>query len=175
MQGRYKHAECSMSTLFMSYRREDSADAAGRIYDRLVSHFGAADIFKDVDCIPLGVDLRTYLAGEVGRCRALLAVIGRGWLDAVDRSGKRRLDDERDLVRIEIEAALARDIPVVPVLVQGASIPAEEQLPPRMSALAYLNGIAIRADPDFHHDMDRLIHRLEPLLSVKREVGEWMI
>lgn len=157
---------CPVCTLFISYRRADSADVAGRIYDRLVGHYGAEQVFKDVDCIPLGVDLRAYLMAEVGRCRAMLVLIGRDWF------GTRRLDDEHDFVRLEIEAALARDVPVVPVLVQGASMPAVDQFPPSLSRLTFLNGIAVRPDPDFHHDVDRLIHRLEPL--VHRE-GEWMI
>lgn len=155
-----------MCTLFISYRRADSADVAGRIYDRLVGHYGAAQVFKDVDCIPLGVDLRAYLMEEIGRCRAVLVLIGRDWL------GTHRLDDEHDFVRLEIEAALTHEVYVIPVLVQGASMPAGSELPPSLSRLTYLNGIAVRPDPDFHHDMDRLIHRLEPL--VRRE-GEWII
>ena len=108
------------TTIFISYRRQDSGDVTGRIYDRLVQQFGREAIFKDVDSIPLGVDFRISLGDAVGQCNLLLAVIGRRWLSIQNESGARRLDDPRDFVRIEIEAALQRDIPVIPLLVQGS-------------------------------------------------------
>jgi len=146
--------------IFMSYRRSDSADVTGRIYDRLVQRFGKEQIFKDVDSIPLGLDFREYVGEVVGRCNLLLAVVGDQWL-TVNAGGTRRIDDPKDLVRIEIEAALARKIPVVPVLVRGASVPEEQELPPSLAGLTYRNGIKVRSDPDFHHDMDRLIAGME--------------
>lgn len=142
--------------IFISYRRSDSADITGRIYDRLVDDFGEALIFKDVDSIPLGVDFKDYLDKKVGECRVLLAVIGDRWTNATDAAGRRRLDDPDDFVRIEIESALERDIPVIPLLVRGAQMPAEDSLPPSLQKLIYRNGIPIRPDPDFHRDMDRL-------------------
>lgn len=149
---------------FISYRRSDSADIVGRIYDRLAEDFGEEPIFKDVDDIPLGVDFKEYLDQKVSECTVLLAVIGDRWVNANDDSGKKRLDDPNDFVRIEIEAALARDIPVIPLLVRGASMPAAADLPPSLQKLVYKNGIPIRPDPDFHHDMDRLISALESLV-----------
>lgn len=147
-------------SIFISYRRQDSADATGRIYDRLVQRFDRKQVFKDVDSIPLGVDFRTHLDNVVGRCRMLLVVIGPSWLASTGPNG-RRLDDDDDFVRIEIEAALARDIPVIPVLVGGASLPAKGELPPSLGPLTYRNGILVRPDPDFHRDMDRLIAGLD--------------
>ena len=111
--------------------------------------------------IPLGVDFKEYLDKKVSECSILLAVIGNHWLDASDASGKRRLEDSSDFVRIEIESALQRGIPVIPLLVHGIQIPREEQLPPSLRKLVYRNGIPIRPDPDFHRDMDRLISALE--------------
>lgn len=146
--------------IFVSYRRSDSADVTGRIYDRLVQRFGKEQIFKDVDSIPLGLDFREYVGEVVGRCNLLLAVVGDQWL-TVNAGGTRRIDDPKDLVRIELEAALARKIPVVPVLVRGASVPEEPELPPSLAGLTYRNGIKVRSDPDFHHDMDRLIAGME--------------
>ena len=90
-----------------------------------------------------------------------LAVIGRQWLESESETGRRRLDDPRDFVRIEIEAALQRDIPVIPLLVQGALVPDEEDLPPSLQSLIYRNAISIRPDPDFHRDVDRLINGIE--------------
>jgi len=147
--------------IFISYRRADSIDITGRIYDRLVEKFGRDSIFKDVDSIPLGLDFKAYLDEQVGEYHVLLAIIGGHWLDAGDASGNRRLDDPADYVRIEIESALEKDIPVIPLLVSGAQMPSEESLPSSLRKLAYRNGIPIRPDPDFHRDMDRLISALE--------------
>ena len=145
-------------SVFLSYRREDSADVAGRIYDRLAVAFGQDQVFKDVDSIPLGVDFREHLQQVVGRCDVVLAVIGDQWL-ATARAGEAssRLEDPKDFVRIELESALQRGIPVIPVLVRGAAVPHEAELPSTLGTLAYRSGISVRADPDFHRDMDRLI------------------
>lgn len=147
--------------IFVSYRRSDSADVAGRIYDRLIGKFGKGPIFKDVDSIPLGLDFKEYLDKKVGECDVLLAIIGDRWLNASDSTGKNRLEDPADFVRIEIQSALERGIPVIPLLVRGAQMPSEESLPSSLRKLVYRNGIPIRSDPDFHRDMDRLITALE--------------
>jgi hypothetical protein len=158
---RFAFAKKPKAQVFVSYRRTDSADISGRIYDRLVTKFGRKAVFKDVDSIPLGIDFKEYLDQKVGECDALLAVIGDHWLDARDANGNRRLDDPADFVRIEIESALERDIPVIPLLVRNASVPTEGSLPVSLRKLIYRNGIPIRPDPDFHRDMDRLIAGLE--------------
>ena len=158
-----------MSKLLISYRREDSADVAGRIYDRLIQQFGQEAVFKDVDSIPLGVDFRIYLDEQVAKCDVFLAVIGRDWMRAGGRKGKSRLDDPRDFVRLEIESALKRQILVIPVLVGGASIPVAERLPASVQDLSYRNGIAVRPDPDFHRDMDRLIEYLKQQIQGLKE------
>jgi hypothetical protein len=163
--GRHDFKPVSSGRIFISYRRSDSADISGRIYDRLIDKFGRGPIFKDVDSIPLGVDFKEYLDKKVSECNILLAVIGNHWLDASDASGKRRLEDSSDFVRIEIESALQRGIPVIPLLVHGIQIPREEQLPTSLRKLVYRNGIPIRPDPDFHRDMDRLISALEKYIG----------
>jgi uncharacterized membrane protein YeaQ/YmgE (transglycosylase-associated protein family) len=147
--------------IFISYRRTDSAHVAGRIYDRLVGVFGTPAVFKDVDSIPLGFDFKEYLDEKVGECNVLLALIGDRWLDAKDGLGNRRLEDPTDFVRIEIESALARNIPVIPLLVGGAPMPSAQELPDSLRKLVFRNGIPIRPDPDFHRDMDRLISALK--------------
>lgn len=151
--------------IFITYRRDDSIDVTGRIYDRLCEYFGKENVFKDVDSIPLGVDFRQYLSEAVGKCDVLLTIIGRQWL--AEDGGQRRLDDARDFVRIEIEAALERKIPVVPVLVQGSSVPKMENLPEKLKTLVYKQGIPVRPDPDFHPDMSRLIKGIEGYLKHK--------
>jgi hypothetical protein len=151
----------SGAKLFISYRRTDSADVSGRIYDRLVEHFGRQAVFKDVDDIPLGADFRQHIHEMIQECNHVLVVIGRGWVDAKHPDHSLRLHDPRDFVRIEIEAALEKNIPIIPLLVGGAHMPVDVQLPDSIKELAFRNGIAIRPDPDFHHDMDRLIAGLE--------------
>ncbi len=120
----------SEGAIFICYRRSDSGDVTGRIYDRLVQHFGRDRVFKDVDSIPLGVDFRAHLGDFVGRCRVLLAIIGKHWLGGDEGIDGLGLENARDFVRVEIEAAVDRRIPVIPVFVQGAKIPREEELPP---------------------------------------------
>jgi serine/threonine protein kinase len=151
--------------VFVCYRQDDSADVSGRIHDHLVAALGQDSVFKDVDSIPLGANFKTYLESVVNSCLLQLVIIGRQWLEIRDDAGERRIDDPSDWVRIEIEAALARDIPIIPLLVQGASMPKARQLPPPLQELAYLQGAAVRRDPGFKDDIKRLIGSLSALLE----------
>src|SRR5262245_13550929 len=153
-----------MPTIFISYRRDDSAHAAGRLHDRLEAHFGRDSIFMDVDAIPFGVDFREYLDQGVARCAVLLVVIGEGWLDARHAQGQRRLDDPADFVAIEIRSALARKIPVIPVLVGRATMPKEADLPEGLKLLAWRNAAEARPGRDFHDQVGRLIRGIEYIL-----------
>lgn len=146
--------------IFISYRRDDAAYVTGHINDRLRKEFGEEAVFTDVDNIALGVDFRAVLDQTVSKCQVFLAVIGSEWLSTTDQDGRRRLDDPADFVRIEIESALNRDIPVIPLLVAGATMPAAEDLPESLRGLAFRNGTQIRPAPDFSIDMARLIKNL---------------
>lgn len=149
MGGQPKNTLLGIS-IFISYRRGSEASyVTGRIYDRLVSEFGKDSTFKDVDSIPLGVDFRDHIERAVGKCDVFLAVISSGWHE--------RLQDPGDFVRVELETALRRSIPVIPVFLQDAVLPAEEDLRASLRSLVYRNGLAVRPDPDFSGDMDRLI------------------
>ena len=159
-----------MSQVFLSYRRDDAADAADRIHDRLVAKYGADRLFMDVDNIPPGLDFRNVIDKAVGKCHVFLTVIGPGWLTTADRTGKLRLENPADFVRLEIEAALTRDIPVIPVLVGGTDVPRPDQLPESLQSLAFRNAIHIRRNPDFHKDVDRLILWMEKLLEPRKPV-----
>jgi hypothetical protein len=150
--------------IFFSYRRSDSLDFSGRLYDRLVAHFDRGSIFKDIDAISLGTDFQSVIQQEVMSCDVFLSIIGKTWL-AKDESGRRRLDDHLDFVRIETETALRRGIPVVPILVHPTSMPCADELPTELQELAFRNALAIRPDPDFSRDTERLIHALENLLA----------
>jgi cell division protein FtsZ len=149
--------------VFISYRREDSAGFAGRIYDRLVTRLPRDAVFIDVDDIPLGVDFEKVLSERVGACDALVAIIGREWINVAE-GGRRRIDNPNDFVRIEIEAALERDVHVIPVLVDGARMPSADELPDRLKPLARRNGIEV-SHTRFDMDAERLMRGLEHILT----------
>jgi TIR domain-containing protein len=148
-----------MAKIFLSYRRDDSAAAAGRIYDRLRAYFGSDAVFIDVDNIPIGVNFRKHLDSVVSRCDVVLAVIGKRW--AGEAEVHRRLDDPRDFVRIELESALKREIPVIPILIEHSRMPSEADLPASLALLADYNAIDVDQGRDFHHHVDLLIKGIE--------------
>ena len=150
---------------FISYRREDAPTAAHVICDRLVARFGAEHVFFDVDSIPLGCDFHRFLTEQVHACQVLVSVIGRRWLDIADEQGRRRLDQDEDFVRIEIQTALERNIPVVPVLVEGASMPRANQLPDDLRPLARRNAAEVRPGAMFHQQLESLVQKLEQTLE----------
>lgn len=149
-----------MANIFISYRRDDSADVTGRIFDSLTRKFGKDNVFKDVDSIPYGVNFAEHLQQVIDSCMAVLVVIGPDWLTMTDQDGNRRLDNPQDYVRMEVAMALRRGIPVVPLLTQGTAMPAQADLPVDLKELTMRNGTPVRRDPDFHPDMERLIERL---------------
>lgn len=146
-----------MTSIFISYRRSDSTDVVGRIYDRLSSHFGKEAVFKDVDSIPLAVDFSQEIDNQIKASKVVLAVIGANWLKVLNE----RLEDPHDWVRIELEAALLHKVPILPILINGAQLPKAVDLPIKLRSLANQNATPIRQDPDFHTDMERLIQGLE--------------
>ena len=155
--------------IFISYRRDDAAYVTGHINDRLRKEFGEDYVFTDVDRIALGVDFRATLDLMVSDCQILLAVIGGDWLTVKNQDGQLRLQDPADFVRIEIESALKRNIPVIPLLVSGAKMPTQADLPDSLKDFAFRNGTQIRPAPDFHTDIDRLINSLRKHLNTAPE------
>ncbi len=101
-------------------------------------------MFKDVYTIPLGVDFRKYIGDQVSQCEVMLVIIGQRWLTITDEAGNRRLDSAADFTRIEIEQALQRSIPVIPVLVDGIGMPRPEDLPASLEQLAFRNATTVR-------------------------------
>ena len=132
-----------MSTVFISYRRENTAGEARALFNDLVERLGEKSVFMDVDSIALGRDFRTVLQEITASCDLMLVLIGRNWADAKDQGGRIRLESPNDYVRLEIETALKRNIAVTPVLVQGAQMPAPEELPLQIRDLAYRNGFEL--------------------------------
>ena len=153
------------ASIFICYRRDDSGYTTDRIYDWLNREFPGA-VFRDLDAIPFGVDFRDHIRAVLESCQIVLAVIGPDWLTVTSNSGRRRIDDPLDHVRIEIEAALARKkVRVIPLLVRNANVPSPHELPAAIEALAYRHGHSIRRDPDFKTDMDRLIRQIRRALE----------
>ena len=151
-----------MPRIFISYRRQDSSNMTGRIHDSLVRQFGDRSVFRDVYDIPAGSDFRTILNHEVSQGDIFLAIIGSQWVGITDSQGNRRLDDPNDFVRIEVESALKNpQTRVIPVLVNNANMPVEEELPESLKELCYRNAVKVRTDPDFPHDMDTLVRQLK--------------
>jgi hypothetical protein len=154
--------------VFISYRREDSGGFAGRIYDRLISRLGRDGVFFDVDNIPPGLDFVDVLSERVGKCDALVAIIGRAWNPVSGKDRRPRIDDPNDFVRVEIETALARGVRVIPVLVDGAAMPRAEHLPESLKKLTRRQGIEI-SHARFDSDAERLT---EALSQLEEELGK---
>jgi len=151
--------------IFINYRREISAAAAGRLSDRLIQHFDHERLFMDVDSIEPGVDFVKALDDQVARCSAFIAVIGPGWTDLKTAEGQRRLDQPNDHVRIEIESALKRDIRVIPVLVDGASMPTAKELPDSLKPLSRRNAVTL-SHHHFGPEVDELARALQRALAL---------
>lgn len=143
-------------SVFLSYRRADSPYAAGRLADRLGERF---ELFMDVDIAP-GLHFGQALTDAVAGCDVTLVLIGRSWLEAVDDDGRRRLSDPRDWVVQEIEAALARDVTVIPVLVDGARMPTPPELPERLESLGFRQAVSLRHE-SFATDITTLVTAIE--------------
>ena len=150
--------------IFISYRRGDSSAHAGRLSDRLAAEFGDQHVFMDVDTIEPGADFVDYIDEAVGSCDVLIALIGDEWLEARDDTGNRRLEDPDDFVRLEVAAGLARDIRVIPVLVEGAVMPRAHELPEPIRTLARRNALEI-SDLRWRHDAGRLIETIHKVLG----------
>ena len=152
--------------ILVSYRRSDSSATAGRIYDHLVHRFGQNSVFMDVDAIPFGTDFRSHIKDALLDGDILLAIIGPNWL-GVSPDGSRRVDDEADPVRVEVQTALANGVKVVPILVDGAPMPGAGQLPEPLKDLAFLNAAPVDMGRDFRLHVDRLVRALETILAAK--------
>lgn len=147
----------------ISYRRDDSMDITGRIFDRLTSRYGRGAVYRDIDSIPPGSDFREHLQTALGDSDALMVVVGPRWRSE-DRQGKARILSETDYVRTEVEIALNRQIPVIPLLVGGSEMPEPGELPDSIRSFAYRNAVTIDSGRDFDHHMNGLIRALDDVL-----------
>jgi hypothetical protein len=160
-----------MPGIFVSYRRKDTAGHAGRVFDRLRDHFGATRVFRDVNVLKGGEDFVEALARAVDSCQVFIVVIGREWFDARDDQGRRRLDDPRDFIRLEVETALRRKVLVLPVLVEGAVMPDLDDLPEPLRPLARRQAIEL-SDHRWDFDTQELITRIEEVIGRPHQRGK---
>lgn len=155
--------------IFVSYRREDTADAADHLFADLSTRIDW-EVFMDIDSIDPGVDYSTVIEESVASCDVLLALIGKRWLAAADEKGRRRLEDPEDWVRMEIQAALDRDVRVIPILLQEAEMPSRDQLPTPLEGLPKRQAHEIDRThwPD---DVGRLEKALEKIHATKGQLA----
>ena len=144
-----------MATIFLSYRRTDSPQAC-RVYEWLVRRFGEDAVFMDVAAIPFAVDYADYIRDAITGSRVMIVLIGSGWVE--------RLAAADDPVRLELEFAIAKSIPVLPLLIGGTIMPAPDELPDSVAAIAYQNAVTIGISHDFHTHMQALLPKLESIL-----------
>jgi hypothetical protein len=163
------HSVHSRCKIFISYRREDSIDATDRIYERLALHFGAANVFMDVDAIPPGTDYRQYLHDSVSASAAMLVVIGHHWTSVRGKGlmfWRQRLYDPSDWVRIEIEMAIKHGIPIIPVLVGQSVLPPARSLPESIRPILNFQTTEVRPGRHFTEHIQKLVRTIESYLSI---------
>lgn len=153
--------------IFISYRREETAYPAGWLYDRLADRYGGGQVFKDVDSIQLGDDFVEAITRAVGSCDVVLVLIGDEWLTIADEDGRRRLDDPDDFVRLEVQAALTRNVRVIPILVDGARMPRADELPESLGKLGRRQALEF-SPARFEFDTSRLFKVLDGTLAEMR-------
>lgn len=160
-----------METVFLCYRKGDAGNAVGRIKDRLEQAYGPDFVFEYTHDVQLAANFRNVIDGTLREVKVVLVAIGPEWLTISSGDGVRRLDELDDPVRVEVETAIRRQIPMIPLLVDGAVIPPKSELPASLQTLSDTNGLPIRQDPDFDGDVDRLIAAIDRIVGRKRRNG----
>jgi TIR domain len=168
--GRWDVPNLSSQGVFLSYRREDAAPYARMLKDELSRRISDARVFMDLDSIEAGVDFAEVIRDTIESSAVLVALIGRQWAVLSDEGGRRRLDDPDDYVRLEIQSALERDVRVIPVLVDGAKPPRQQQLPAELQKLARLNAFELSNDR-YQYDRDRLVTLIQGVLAGESSPG----
>jgi hypothetical protein len=147
--------------IFISYRRSDCQAQANGLYDGLVHRLSNARLFMDIDSIPPGVDFEQHIRHEIERSDVVLVMIGDNWLDSRPGTSRRRVDEDDDFVRLEIESALATpSVRIIPVLVEGAQMPPSVELPASIHQLARLQAFEL-SDHRWTGDVERLARTIE--------------
>lgn len=149
-----------MPSIFLSYRRVDTSGHTGRLSDVLDARFGRDAVFHDIQSIEAGTRFDEVIDSALAECRVFVPLIGDDWLGITGADGRRRLDDPEDLVRREVAAALRRGVPVIPVLLEGATMPAAAALPEELQPLTRHQAVEI-SDTRWDFDVQRLIAAIE--------------
>jgi uncharacterized protein YecT (DUF1311 family) len=155
-----------MAKIAISYRRLDSQDITGRIFDRLAQAYGKSTVFRDIDSILPGIDFRIQIDAALKATDVLLVIVGPHWLGRSDGAAS-RMDNEADPVRIEVETALKRDIPIIPVLVSGMKMPEPAELPESLRDFAFRHAVTVDGGRDFDHHIDGLIRALNQFFAAR--------
>jgi hypothetical protein len=163
-----------MPDVFISYRRDDTSGYAGRLYDQISAALGTEHVFMDVATIEPGSDFVEVIEQRVGACDALIALIGKNWLASKDEQNRLRLGSSNDFVSVEITAALKRNVEVIPLLVNGAKMPSQQQLPESLQLLARHQAVEV-SDAHFTRDVADVIQSLErrdkkPAIDVRKQI-----
>jgi len=162
-------------SIFISYRRDLNRRDALHLQTLLGRHFGDKRVFVDSGGIPGGANFAQALDQKVAECAAMVVLMGQGWADVTDKDGKRRLDDVRDFVRVEIIKALQRKIPVLPVLIDGAAMPRETQIPQEMWTFLLNQAVPLRTD-SFTDDGNALARQLKvEMAKARRGPPSWAL
>src|SRR5438046_1154860 len=149
-----------MRKIFISYRRVDAEFPAGALGRDLRRLFGDEQVFRDKEDVGGGVSWRQEVLHEIDRDSVLLVLIGGDWANVKDAHGKRRLDNGDDPLRLEIADGLRDGAVILPILLENAQMPSEEELPPELRPLAGINALNLR-DGDWHYDLDKICKTLE--------------
>lgn len=153
-----------MAAIFLSYRRSDTSGHAGRLADALEARYGRDAVFRDVESIQAGALFDEAIDRALADCRVFLPLVGDQWLDSTGPDGRRRLDDPADFVRREVAAALRREVPVIPVLLEGATMPPASALPPALRALARHQALEL-SESRWDYDVQRLVEAIDHRLG----------
>jgi hypothetical protein len=157
-----------VTAIFLSYRRSDTSGYAGRLADALEKRFGKSSVFQDIEAIAPGSNFQYAIDTAIAQCEVVLVLIGDTWSAEQGADGTLRLDDPRDFVRLEVTSALRAGKPVLPVLVEGAKMPAEHTLPADLKTLSRLQGLEL-SDSRWDYDLDRLAGAIRKLTGGRPE------
>jgi hypothetical protein len=144
-----------MPQIFVSYRRDELPDLADRIFDSLFSRFGRGRVFRDIGGVTPGTEFPDKIGEALRESKVVVALVGSNWL-GTSAGGVRRIDDETDWVRTEIQISLALNIPIVPVVINRAQMPRASELPEPLKRFSRIQSLPLESGRTFETDVDQL-------------------
>lgn len=160
-----------MTRVFINYRRQDAGAPSDALYERLAVRLGPSSVFRDLQSINPGAEFPEVIAEAVRSSDVVLALVGDRWLSVLDEHGQRRIDDPRDFVRLEIATALGQDVPVIPVLVDGARMPPPEDLPLSVAGITRRNALPLRT-ARLEVDVEQILRAVLDIGARDRRAGQ---